>query len=438
MSSLKKVLVITYYWPPSGGSGVQRWMFFCKYLPAFGIKPYVVTVKEEKASYKFNDNSFIENIKDTEVYKTNTLEPLKIYSKILGGDDHSNIPLGFSGEVRPSIFQKISRFIRGNFFIPDARVGWNIFAYKEAKKVIQKNKIDIVITTGPPHSSHLIGLRLKKNLKVKWIADFRDPWTEIYYNKLLYRSSFSKQKDAKLERMTIENADIVLTIGPSMKNLLQEKTVKQKEKFYYIYNGYESDLFKSIEGKKTTKDKFIICHIGIVSDSQPITSLLTALSLAYNNNKQIAGLLKLQFVGKVSPEIIKEIKEINPWLSLELIDYLPHKKAIEYMVNANLLFNSLAEMDNSKFLVSGKLMEYIATGNPVICLGDPNGDAAFLLKEFEDAEVFDRKNIDGIFKFIINIFNKWKINTNFKLNTNLKYSRFETTKQLSELINQLK
>ena len=433
---MEKVLVITYYWPPSGGSGVQRWMFFCKYLPSYGIEPYVITVDENNASYKFSDKTLIENVKDVKTYRTRTLEPLKFYSKIVGGDVKTNIPLGFSGEEKPSTFQKVSRFIRGNFFIPDARIGWNFFAYKKAEKVIKENKIGIIITTGPPHSSHLIGLKLKENLKIKWIADFRDPWTEIYYNQLLYKREFSKNKDVKLEKKVLENADIILTVGPSMKEHLQEKLKSEKDKFFFVYNGYEEESFEKIQRRKS-KDKFVVCHIGILSTSQPITALLTALSKAYKENDEICKFLKLQFIGKVSSEIINEVKEIIPDVEFDIINYLPHKEALEYMINADLLFNSLAEMKNSKLLISGKLMEYIATGNPIICLGNPHGDAAELLKEFEFAEVFDRKDVDGIYEFLLYIFKNWKNNVNFKSNNILKYTRKETTNQLSQLIKKL-
>lgn len=163
---MKKVLIITYYWPPSGGSGVQRWMYFCKYLKDFGIEPIVITVDEKKASYRNLDFSFCELVEDIEVYKTNTLEPLKFYSKIMSGDKNAAIPTAFAGESQPNYFQKISRFIRGNFFLPDARIGWVKYAVRMAKNVIANNDISYLITTGPPHSTHLIGLKLKKYFSI--------------------------------------------------------------------------------------------------------------------------------------------------------------------------------------------------------------------------------------------------------------------------------
>jgi len=430
---LKKVLILTYYWPPSGGSGVQRWMYFCKYLPEFGFEPIVITADEKNASYKFTDVSFLEKVKDIRVLKTNTLEPLKLYSKVLGGDPRSNIPLGFSGEDNPSFFQKLSRFIRGNFFIPDARIGWNIFAYPKAAKIIENENINIVITTGPPHSTHLIGLKLKNKFNINWISDFRDPWSDIYYNELLYRTKYSNERDKILERKVLQKSDMIVTIGPSMRDHLVEKLPEANGKIHFIYNGFDPDSFKDIRVSKR-KDKFTVCHIGILSNSQPITSLLEALARFYSSDDPICKYLKLQFVGKVSPSIVREIKEKVAWTELELINYLPHRDTIQFMLNADLLFNSLAEMNESKLLISGKLMEYIATGNPILCLGNPDGDAAKLLRTLENSEVFDRSNIDGIHDFILNIFDKWKNNINLTNKVTLDYTRYETTKQLSQLI----
>ncbi|MDQ3019947.1 MAG: glycosyltransferase [Bacteroidota bacterium] len=433
---MKKILVITYYWPPSGGSGVQRWMYFCQYLPEFGIEPYIITVDEKKASYKFIDKTFESKVKNLKVYRTNTFELLKFYSKIIGGGEQKNIPLGFSGEEKPNTFQKISRYIRGNFFIPDARIGWNKFALAEAKKIITENGIDTVITTGPPHSTHLMGLNLKKLLNIKWIADFRDPWTEIYYNKLLYRNNFSIKKDIALEYRVLNEANLVLTIGPSMREHLQQRLKKDNEKFYFIYNGYDLEAFKEIKQIKDKK-KFTICHIGILSESQPISTFIDALKKAFSETNEMKKYVKLQFVGRVSPSIITEIKDNLPGIEVELVEYLPHKKSLEYMTNADLLFNSLAEMENSKLLISGKLMEYIATGNPILCLGHPEGDAAKLLEEIDDARVFDRNDKEGVYNFVNFIFNKWKISSNLIKKDYTKYSRHHTTQQLSELIKNL-
>ena len=437
---MKKVLIITYYWPPSGGSGVQRWMYFAKYLPDFGIDPFVLTVNPLFASYKFIDESFQKNVESVKVFKTVSSEPFNIYSKLIGKSKEEAIPQGFTGESNPGIVQKISRFIRGNFFIPDARKGWVKFAVKEAKKIISRENIDIIITTGPPHSSHLIGLELKKKFNVSWIADFRDPWTELFYNKLFYRTPIAKSIDQKLEQKVLNNADLILTIGPSMAEMLRKKTIrrnKEGEKVHYIYNGFEQELFKNLI-KNKAKNIFVICHLGILSDNQPIDGFIKAMKQMFTSNDIIAENVKLQLIGKIAPGILSKLRSEIPELKLEIMDYMPHEKAIQQILNADLLFNSLADVPNGKYLVSGKLMEYIATGNPIICLGDEDGDAAALLSQFKNANVYDRLNVEAIYQHILKVYSLWKSGKeNEEVILNEKYSRYNTTKQLAEIINTL-
>lgn len=432
---MKKVLIITYYWPPSGGSGVQRWMYFCKYLHEFGITPIVITVDEKKASYRYEDVSFIEKVKDIEVYRTKTREPLKIYSKILSGNKNSGIPIGFAGETKPSLFQKISRAIRGNLFIPDARVGWIKYAEAKAKEIILKENIKLVITNGPPHSTHFVGLRLKKYFNIHWLADFRDPWTDLHYNKFLYRTNWAKRKDSRLEQEILRKADSILTIGPSMKKHLVMKGGIDPSKISFIYNGYDKNDFDNV---KFSLDPacFTISHIGMLSDSQPITAFLYAIKSFYDNKNPICKYLKLRLIGNVSPEIIKEIKIVVPELSFEHIGYVQKKEAISYMFSSDLLFNSLADMENSELLISGKLMEYIASERPVLCLGNPKGDAANLLSEFEYSTVCDRKDVSLIIAFLKKTFENWINKTNFAVKSGnvSQYSRYETTRQLSNLL----
>lgn len=434
---MKKILIITYYWPPSGGSGVQRWMYFCKYLPLYNIQPVVITVDEKKASYKSFDYTFNEKIKDTEVYKTKTSEPLRFYSWLISGDKHKAIPVGISDYKKPSFFQKISRAIRGNFYIPDARKGWVKYAFRKASEIIQEQEITLVITTSPPNSSHFIGKKLKEKFGIKWIADFRDPWSEIYYNKQLYRFKWAQKKDEKYEREILSTADFVLTIGPSMKDHLIKRGFINPDKIDYIYNGYDQDVFESLVPQKDN-EKFVITHIGVLGDNQPITSFLAAIKKFLTENKDAVHKIKLLLVGNVSENNVREIKEIIPEIAFELKDYVPQQEAIRYMLNSNLLLNSLAVMDNSQMLISGKLMEYIATGNPIICLGDEHGDAANLLTDIDNAKVFDRKNQDAMQEFLYETYNLWKSGKNNNDNKKqiLQYSRKSTAQRLAEVIEQ--
>ena len=264
------VIILTYYWPPSGGSGVQRWMYFSKYLKELGWKPFVITVDQKKASYPVLDNSLEKIVKDIKVIKTSTNEPLKFFSFLTTGGFRKGIP---QGEVKNrGLFNKLSNYIRSNYFIPDARLGWVDFAYRECKKLIIKNNIKHVITTGPPHSTHLIGLKIKKDFEIKWTVDFRDPWVNIFYNKnfLFTKKSINKQKE--LEKKVLNNANLVLTtIGGDLKEQLQLKAPNQN--FAVVPNGYDDVLINKIKSEKSKK-YFHIVYTGLLTKNHPYVHFL--------------------------------------------------------------------------------------------------------------------------------------------------------------------
>ncbi|MFI5203664.1 MAG: glycosyltransferase [Flavobacteriales bacterium] len=433
----EKVLVITYYWPPSGGSGVQRWMYFCKYLPENGIMPYVITVDPKKASYKVEDESFSEHVKHIPVFVTSTFEPLKLYSRITTGSSSEGIPQGFAGEKKPGFLKRMARYIRGNWFIPDARKGWNKFALKKAEEIIRKEGITKIITTGPPHSSHLIGLALKKKYNVKWIADFRDPWLELYYNQYLYRSKKSVSHDADLEKRVLEHCDAVITVGPSLVKLLKAKIPAAAAKVSFILNGFDDETMSAIHDNPPT-EKFIISHIGVLGETQPITSLLATLKSLESEKKITPSETEMHITGNVSPSILEEIKTICPWLTVVVKKYVPHTEALRQMKKSHLLLNSQPEIGESTYMISGKLMEYLASGNPVLVLGNPAGDAAGMLNEFKYCRVFDRKNEAGIKEHIYSVYTCWKEGKDARHPVdNLFFSRRNNTVQLAEIIKRL-
>ncbi len=433
---MAKVLIITYYWPPSGGSGVQRWVYFARHLRELGFEPIVISVDETKASYKFIDESFGNLVKEVEVHKTDTFEVLKLYSKIMGGDDRKFIPQGFAGEKKPGFFQRVSRFIRGNFFIPDARVGWVKYARAKAEEIIKREGIKTVITTGPPHSTHLVGLHLKKKLDIDWFADLRDPWTEIYYNELLFQTNYAKSVNKRLEKKVLETANKVTTVGPTLAALLADKLAStQKAKVNVLYNGYDSDKMAGLPAY-TKSNKFIISFIGILSDSQPINAFVDGLRLFFMEVDDAINNVEFHSAGEVSNGIEQNLLQVMPAARIVKHGYLPHQKALAQMSASDLLFNSLAEMPESKLLISGKLMEYLASGRPVLCLGDTGGDAANLLNKFERSAIFARDEAEKIAAFIKDIYLLWQKNENGSIARPgiEEYSRRAVTQKLATLI----
>lgn len=410
-------------------------MNFSRYLSDFGLEPVVITVDPLKGSYKFLDESLLEKVRHVRVFRTNSFEPLHLYIRLLGGDKQKHIPQGFAGESDPTFFQKMSRFLRGNLFLPDARKGWNRYAFNKGVELIEKEDISLVITSGPPHSTHLIGENLKSKFGIKWMADFRDPWSEVYYNKMLYRTDLAKRVDARMEKRILRNADSIVTIGPGMKSILQGKVPGQEEKFHFIYNGYDGEMFDSLRKDENKSGNFIICHAGILSHNQPIDAFLSAMRIFLERKPEMKDRITMRFVGKVSPGIIKDAK--NVFSHVDEIGYVNHAVAVKYIKEADLLLNSFAISDQTEVLVSGKLMEYLATGNPVLCLGDTKSDAAMLMKDMEHARIFERSDVTGISEFIEKVYIYWLEKKEFTVSSMQKYSRYETTRQLSELIKSL-
>ena len=267
---MNKVLIITYYWPPSGGAGVQRWLKFSKYLPEFGWEPVILTVDPRYAAFAVTDNSLIDDIPSSlRVYSTPATDYFRIYGK-----NRSKIPsAGFANSLNNTLKEKVLRFIRGNFFIPDPRKGWNKFAFKKACELIESEGINHVITTSPPHSTQLIGLKIRKKYKnIKWIADLRDPWTDIYYYNQFYHTSIAKHIDSGLERRVLTNADRIITVGESLKSSFSLKVKGIENKTEVITNGYDEDDFRHVS--YFPSEIFTISYIGTLSEVYPVNGFL--------------------------------------------------------------------------------------------------------------------------------------------------------------------
>lgn len=388
----KKILIITYYWPPAGGAGVQRWLKFVKYLPDFNIEPLVVTVHPSMAEYPQKDESLLKDIaKDLKIYTTNSKSVYNLYKKFT----HSKTAPygGFANEANPSFKQKISRFIRGNFFLPDPRREWNKYAYQQVIHLIKEYSIDTVITTGPPNSTHLIGLKLKRNIhNIKWIADFRDPWTDLYYNKLLYQTFIAKAIDRKLERTVLLKADTVITVSKNLKKLLTEKsTLIQPEKIQVITNGYdENDYSTDVEKEKI----FTITYTGTLAASYPISDFLEAAAQLTKTTS-----FKLQFIGKIDETIKKKAESLLKEVVV-FIPYVEHKESVRYLQKSHLLLAILPDVNGNKSYLPGKIFEYIGANTPIISLGPLDGNTAEVIRACNAGQTFDYNDIQGIKGYI--------------------------------------
>ena len=420
---MKKVLIITYYWPPSGGSGVQRWLKFVKYFRNFGIEPIVLTVAPEFAALPNLDESLEHEIPaGIKIHKTRAKSPFGFYRKMKKGAIPNS---GFAGEGKASFFDNLFRFIRGNFFIPDARIGWNKFALEKARELIHLHAIDTIITSSPPHSTQLIGLQLKKEFKLKWLADLRDPWTEIYYNKLLFRTNWAKRIDYRYEQACLQNADTLIVVSEDIKQRFGEKRETILEKIHVIPNGFDEEDFSKVQTKNDAEVKYI-SYVGNLGLQYPVDGFLETFAeiIKKENN------WKLYFVGNCHKGIKTIVDKLNLTDSVEFVPYVNHSEAIDFMIKARILLLIIPEIENNKGILTGKLFEYLATGNPILNIGPKDGDAAAILKENAVSVTLNPTEKQEIANFILN---SAPNNTPGNLSEH-KFSRRNLTGEITQLI----
>ena len=425
----KPILIITYYWPPSGGSGVQRWVYFSKYLKKLGYSPIVLTIDLKSASYPAIDRSLINETQGIPVHYVKSFNWIKIYSWFKKGKK-DKIPQGeFS---KKGLVDHIAAFIRGNFFIPDARVNWAKSAIKEALRIVKSHKIEKIITTGPPHSTHLIGLNLKKQHNLKWIADFRDPWTDIFYVKSFYRLSFAKKKDKLFERKVLSNANaIITTTSENFQKDLQSK-ISINQNFFKIYNGYDSDLFKKIK-KRKNKD-FQIVFTGLLTENHPYKEFIESFIKFLKKDPKVN--VKIILAGSISEKILNEFNRIS---NIEFHGYINHQDAVNLMIDGNILLNFMYKQEKNTTMISGKLIEYMATGNPVLMIGDKKSEASKLLSKQTYNLTADPKETKIISNFIKSNYINWieKKEIKNEIDVIKDYTREETTRNLIEIIEKI-
>ncbi|NEM97461.1 glycosyltransferase family 4 protein [Pontibacter burrus] len=435
-TDLTNLLYISYYWPPSGGPGVQRGLKFCKYLPQFGVQPGVLTVDEKQASYALLDPTFEKEIPDgIEVYRTATSEPFEYYKKLSGKKE---IPYsGFANQkTKDSFLDKVFKFVRGNMFIPDARVGWNKHALQKAEELIVAGKYNAIITTSPPHSSQLIGLKLKQKYKLPWIADLRDPWTNIHYYDQLMHTPIARRLDEKYERQVLEQADAIIVTSDDTKRLFMNKPANiTADKIHVIPNGYDEDDF--IFQSNPPEDCFLITYTGTIAENYNIDVFLKVIANLLSTHSEIN--YKLRFVGKVSDGVKQRIAKAGLEGITEYISYVPHQEAIKYMMESTVLLLSIAEVDSVYANVPGKLFEYLASNKPIVALGPVHSAMDQIIDECGAGRLFHYTAYDLMLDHMTQMSKAWKINPNLDLPyiNHARFSRRALTGELAKVIKQL-
>ena len=422
-----KTLIITYYWPPAGGPGVQRWLKFVKYLPEFGIEPIVYC--PENPNYPILDESLVNEISENiTILKQPINEPYGLASVFSKGKS-KKISSGVNPKAKKqSLTEKAMLYVRGNFFIPDARKNWVKPSVEFLSNYIKEHQIETIITTGPPHSLHLIGLQLKARIGVKWLADFRDPWTTIGYHKDLKLTAASKAKHIDLEQKVLNAADEIIVTSHHTKNEFQTKT---KQPISVITNGYDSHSVR-VEGKD---EKFTLSHIGsLLSERNPLV-LWETLSELIKENSAFSEAFSLQLIGVVSDDVIESIHQKGLKNHVNIVGYVSHDEALRFQMKSQLLLLIEIDSEDTKAIIAGKVFEYLISETPILAMGPKDADVAQIITSTNTGSYFNYQQKAELKVQLLNYFDAYQNNT-LKVNAiGLQpYSRKALTQKLSAII----
>ena len=433
---MKRVLVITYYWPPTGGSGVQRWVKFAKYLPSEGWQPVIYT--PENPEQLAIDESLVKEVPaEAEIIKTRITEPYEIYKKVLRRSGHSREAI----EVNPvnaqskSPLQKAAMWIRGNLFRPDPRCLWIRPSVRFLKKYLQEHPVDLIVSTGPPQSMHMIGMKLAHETGLPWIADFRDPWTRIFYFKHLSMTRSTEKWHKRMEKRVLDNADAVVAVSPLVQQDFQAITQTPVE---LITNGFDECDFNTDEYDQVAGSgqdmPFIITHTGLFAADGNPTVLWEVLADKCRKDKDFEKALRINLIGKTDRQINEALEKAGLGGKVNDMGYQPHHKAVQEQRKASLLILPLRKEPEYKAVLPGKLFEYLASWRPVLGIGQPDGAMSMILNMTKTGVVFDWDDKASLECFVDLC---WKRHLKGELTVEdadlRQFTRIELTRKMAEL-----
>lgn len=382
---------------------MQRWVKFVKYLRDFGWEPIVYAPSNPQ--YPVTDHSFINDIpEDIIILKNKIWEPYRLFKWFTGRGKTENLITGFTYETKKSrVRDDISNWIRSNFFIPDARKFWIKPSIKYLNRYLQENPMDVVITTGPPHSVHLIGLGIKKRLNIKWIADFRDPWTNIDFYSDLLLTKCADKKHHKLEKKVLETADQIIVVSETMKKDFIDSGCKN---IFVIPNGYDEDDFA--DDPVETDTKFSILYTGVLNQAREPKNLWKVLAEMISENEDFAENLEVKLIGNIDHSIFTNLDEVKLSNYVQKYDFLPHDQIIHYQRKAQVLLLPINNTPYAKGIVTGKLFEYLAAKRPILAIGPTDGDVATIINNTKSGKIFDFNDTDSLKQYIRELFKKYQ------------------------------
>ncbi|MBZ9685574.1 glycosyltransferase [Clostridium estertheticum] len=439
----KNVLSILYFFPPMGGSGVQRTLKFVRYMPEFGYNPIVETVKKGH-NFAYDETLLKEVPQSVVVYRSNSGETLWIRNiieklcamrkpKPTSNDDTQNSNnASTSKQNSQGLKERVFKFIELNFFVPDSKIRWYKHAVKDVYNILKKEDIHYIFSSSYPYTVHLIALKAKKKTNLPWVADFRDPWignspmTEGHSEK-------RKKKEGKLEAEVIKYADKIIMVTEPISENYKKRYPQYKGKFVTITNGFDVNDFKKVEVVK--EDKFTICYSGIVAKGQTPETLLKAIERLFNENEEYKSNIVVKFIGFILDEYVKLIQSSKISENFQRIDYLPHSQCISHMKGADVNLIIFPDEDESKSMFSGKIFDYIGSQRPILGIMPSNGVASNLIIDKEIGYSYEHGDVEGIYNFIKSNYEKWKNNEDTNTNAATKCAEFERRNLTKQLVN---
>ena len=430
---MKRVLIITYYWPPSGGSGVQRWLKFAKYLPETGWMPVIYT--PENPDFDIRDESLLKDIpQNIEVIKRPIWEPYRL-AQIISGKKVNNTGL-VKESGPPSLKSRIMTWIRGNLIIPDPRVFWRRPSVRFLKQYLQAHPVDVIITTGPPHSMHLIGRSLKRITGVPWVVDIRDPWSRLDFLDTFLVSPRNRKRYEAMEQSVLRECDAVIATSPSMRTLLMPFDAG---KYTPITNGYDEADFAT-EQQAAATERFTIFHPGLLNELRNPLQLWEALRELCQEQTGFSNDLEVYLAGTIDAGIAAALTS-DPVLrkNMRIEGYLSHETVLEAYRQAAVLLLLINNTDNARVNIPGKLFEYLAAGAPQLVLGDPATDAAGIVRELGAGEVCAYSDKTAIKAAVLQLYLDWKSGQHRNIHAGYEsYSRLALSRKLAGVLDKLR
>ena len=437
---MKKVLIVAYYFPPSGGPGVQRVLKYVQYLRDFGWEPVVLTVSN--GSVPARDESLIAAIPSgVRVIRTEIFEPYDIYRKLTGKEKGSAIDVNTirkDGTKLP-LSERLAEFIRATLFIPDARIGWYANAVRAGLDAIRDEGVDAIYSSSPPYTCALIARGLKRKTGLPWIAGFRDPWTKFITTPK--RWALPAKVDSMLEHAVFREANEVEVAWLGItKDALDKYPDLPPEKFHHLPNGYDSADMPDVDPRDRTDERFTVTYTGSMYGRRNPEAFLRAVEMLVHRGDVDRERIRLRFIGRFGDEVLAMFARSDLGNAIEVVGYMAHTESIRQLLLADALLLVVDEYEGSDDVVPGKVYEYVGSGRPVLAVAPERSAIADLIAETRGGFVAHQSNVAGIADAFLKLYRAHQTGAP-ALETNRaaieRYERRNVTGELAALLDQL-